>query len=129
MKKILSIVSVAAVAFAMTSCSDFLDKEIQGYATDENYYDTQYKMQTVLNAAYDVLQSDKYWDQEWRFGEGMGDNVRNTDEGLSSQMGQLVLFRFTTSNTWILQRWEVNYEGIHRANQVIAKFNRIKLST
>ena len=129
MKKILSIVSVAAVAFAMTSCSDFLDKEIQGYATDENYYDTQYKMQTVLNAAYDVLQSDKYWDQEWRFGEGMGDNVRNTDEGLSSQMGQLVLFRFTTSNTWILQRWEVNYEGIHRANQVIANINRIKLST
>lgn len=129
MKKILSLVSVIVAALTLSSCSDFLDKEIQGYATDENYYDTQYKMQTALNAAYDILQSDGYWDQEWRFGEGMGDNVRNVDEGLASQMGQLVLFRFTTSNTWILQRWQVNYKGIHRANQVIANINRVKLST
>ncbi len=113
----------------LTSCSDFLDKEIQGVATDENYYDTEYKMQTVLNAAYDVLQSDDYWNQEWRFGEGMGDNVRDVDEGLSSQGGQLVMFRFTTSNTWILQRWQVNYEGIHRANQVIYNIDKVKIST
>lgn len=129
MKKIFYITSLAIASLMMVSCSDFLDKEIEGYATDENYYDTEYKMQTVLNAAYDVLQSDAYWDQEWRFGEGMGDNVVNTDEGLSSQMGQLVLFRFTTSNTWILQRWQVNYKGIHRANQVIANIDRVKLST
>ncbi len=129
MKKIFSIVSIAVAAMAMTSCSDFLDKEIQGYATDENYYNTRHKMQTALTATYDILQSDAYWDQEWRFGEGMGDNVRNTDEGLSSQMGQLVLFRFTTSNTWILQRWDVNYKGIHRANQVIANIDKVKLST
>ncbi len=120
---------IAVAAMAMTSCSDFLDKEIQGYATDENYYNTKHKMQTALTATYDILQSDAYWDQEWRFGEGMGDNIRNVDEGLASQMGQLVLFRFTTSNTWILQRWNVNYKGIHRANQVIANIDKVELST
>ena len=52
-----------------------------------------------------------------------------TDEGLASQMGQLVMFRFNTSNTWIRQRWEVNYRGIHRANQVIANIDRVKTST
>lgn len=114
---------------SMASCSDFLDKEITGNATDQTYYDTPYKIQSALDAVYDVLQSDSYNDQEWRFGEAMADNVLGTDEGLASQMGQLVMFRFNTSNTWIRQRWEVNYKGIHRANQVIANIDRVKLST
>jgi len=114
---------------ALCGCSDFLDKDVDGYATDKNYYDTQYKMQTALNAAYDVLQSDSYNDQEWRFGEACGDDVIGTDEGLSSHMGQLVNFRFNTSNSWIRQRWEINYNGIHRANQVIYNIGRVKIST
>ncbi|MBQ8046878.1 MAG: RagB/SusD family nutrient uptake outer membrane protein [Prevotella sp.] len=129
MKKIFFCLSIVSVLFALTSCDDFLDKEITGNPTDETYYDTQYKMQSALDAVYDVLQSDSYNDQEWRFGEAMGDNVLDVDEGLASQMGQLVLFRFNTSNTWILQRWQVNYKGIHRANQVIANINKVKISS
>lgn len=125
------ILKLAAVALGAmtTACNDFLDKEITGNATDLTYYDTPYKMQSALDAVYDVLQSDSYNDQEWRFGEAMADNVLGTDEGLASQMGQLVNFRFNTSNTWIRQRWEVNYRGIHRANQVIANINRVEIST
>lgn len=130
MKKLIYSISLALAAVAiLSSCEDFLDKEVTGNPTDENYYDTQYKMQSALDAVYDKLQSDAYNDQEWRFGEAMGDNVFGTDEGISSQMGQLVNFRFTTSNTWILQRWEVNYQGIHRANQVIANMDKVKIST
>ena len=128
MKNIIYKVSIAACALSLTACSDFLDKEVKGNATEETFYDTQYKMQSALDATYDVLQSDAYNDQEWRFGEGMGDNVFDSDEGRSSQMGQLVNFIFTTSNTWILQRWQVNYKGIHRANQVIYNINRVRIS-
>lgn len=128
MNKLLYKISVLAMAFSMTACDDFLDKDVLGNATDENYYDTRYKMQSALDAAYDELQSDEYNDQEWRFGEAMGDNVFGTDEGLSSQMGQLVNFRFNTSNTWILQRWRVNYKGIHRANQVIYNIHRVRIT-
>lgn len=119
----------ATVAVSLVSCNDFLDKEVKGYATDKSFYDTQYKMQSALDAAYDVLQSDAYNDQEWRFGEGMSDNVFDRDEGTSTQMGQLVNFIFNTSNTWILQRWNVNYKGIHSANQVIYNIDRVKIST
>lgn len=119
----------AAVAVSLVSCNDFLDKEVKGYATDKSFYDTQYKMQSALDAAYDVLQSDAYNDQEWRFGEGMSDNVFDRDEGTSTQMGQLVNFIFNTSNTWILQRWNINYKGIHSANQVIYNIDRVKIST
>lgn len=129
MNKILS--KLAVTGFAMltfSACSDFLDKEVNGYATDENFYNTKYKMQSALDAVYDVLQSDSYNDQEWRFGEACGDDVIGTDEGLTSHMGQLVNFRFNTSNSWIKSRWDVNYYGINRANQVIYNINRVKIS-
>lgn len=128
-KTLIKITLGVACLMSFTACNDFLDKDVEGYATDKNFYDTQYKMQSALDAAYDVLQSDSYNDQEWRFGEAMGDNVYDTDEGTSSQMGQLVNFIFSTSNTWILQRWDVNYKGIHRANQVIYNIDRVRIST
>ena len=113
----------------LASCGDFLSQDVIGYATDSTFYNTQYKMQSALDATYDELQSDEYNDQEWRFGEGMGDNVYDSDEGTSSQMGQLVNFIFSTSNAWILQRWRVNDKGIHRANQVIYNIHRVKITT
>jgi hypothetical protein len=112
----------------LAGCSDFLDKEVLGNSTDENFYDTQYKLQAALNAAYDVLQTDVFNECEWRFGEACADDVWGDDEGLSSQMGQLVQFRFNTSNEWIQKRYEINYKGVHRANQVIANARRVRLS-
>ncbi len=114
---------------SLAGCSDFLDKEVEGYSTDKNFYDTQYKMQSALDAAYDVLQTDQLNNSDWRFGEACGDDVIGTDEGLSSEMGQLVNFRFNNSNSWILKRWQIYYKGVHRANQVIYNIDRVHLST
>lgn len=111
-----------------TACEDFLDKEVLGNSTDENYYDTQYKLQTALNASYDILQMDLFNECEWRFGEATADDVWGSDEGLASQMGQLVHFRFNTSNEWIANRYAINYKGIHRVNQVIANAHKVQLS-
>ena len=38
-----------AVCF-LTGCEDFLNKDVLGYSTDENFYDTQYKLESALNA-------------------------------------------------------------------------------
>ena len=113
----------------LTGCNDFLEKEVLGSSTNENFYDTQYKLQAALNAGYDVLQMDLFNECDLRFGEACGDNVVGSDEGLSGQLGQLVHFRFNTSNTWIRDRYEVNYIGINRVNQVIANAHRVQLST
>lgn len=112
----------------LAGCNDFLDKDVLGNSTDENFYDTQYKLQAALNATYDVLQMDLFNECEWRFGDACADDVWGSDEGLASQMGQLVQFRFNTSNEWIQNRYTINYKGIHRANQVIANAHKVKLS-
>lgn len=120
---------LASGSTLLTGCDDFLTKEVVGNNTDENFYDTRYKLQASLNAAYDILQTDALQDTDWRFGEALGDHVIGTDEGLSGHMGQLVHFRFNTSNTLIRNRWVIYYKGIHRVNQVIANIDRARLTT
>ena len=120
--------ALVLVAVALTGCDDFLDKGVLGYSTNENFYDTKYKLQAALNATYDVLQSDKFTSSEWRFGDALGDDMKGGDESLASQQGQLAHFRFSTSNIYIKERWEVNYAGIHRANQVIANAHRVRIT-
>lgn len=116
------------LALTATGCNDFLDQPIAGNSTDENFYDTQYKLQSALNATYDILQSDAMIDTDWRFGEACADNVNGSDEGMGSDMGQLVNFRFNPSNTLIKNRWEIYYKGVHRVNQVIANIHRCRMA-
>lgn len=120
---------LAFFAFLLSGCSDFLEKEVLGSSTSDNFYNTTYKLQKALNATYDILQTDMYNDSEWIFGEACGDDVSSAEEGGSSQIGQLVNFKFNTSNEWILNRYQVNYKGISRANQVIANAHRVKLAS
>ncbi|MFV0391789.1 MAG: RagB/SusD family nutrient uptake outer membrane protein [Paludibacteraceae bacterium] len=121
------VLSITVVGF-FNSCDDFLTKEVKGYSTDENYYTTTYQLQTALNATYDVLQMDLFNECEWRFGDACADDIWGNDEGLSGQMGQLVHFRFNTSNEWIANRYSINYKGVHRANQVIANAHKVGLA-
>ena len=118
----------AAMLLSVTACSDFLTVDVDGYSTDQNGYNTQYKLQAALNATYDILQTDQFNSCDWRFGEATADDVWGNDEGLSTQMGQLVNFRFDTNNEWVKSRYEINYKGIHRANQVIAHASEVVLS-
>ncbi len=129
MNKILfKILALSFVSIYLAGCNDFLDQDVLGNSTAENFYDTQYKLQAALNATYDVLQMDLFNECEWRFGEACADDVWGGDEGLASQMGQLVQFRFNTSNEWIQNRYVINYKGVHRANQVIANAHKVKLA-
>ena len=77
-------------------------------------------MQLGVNAIYSALHKADYQNSEWLFGEGCGDNVTplvGLDKG--DHRAQLMRFDFATNNDWILKRWNANYQGIYRANQVI----------
>ncbi len=113
----------------ITGCSDFLEEEPLASSSKENYYRTPYQLQEALNGVYDLLQSNLYNNCEWIFGEACGDDVLGNDEYSANQIAELVNFRYNTSNTWILNRYTVNYRGINRANQVIANVNKVKLAS
>ncbi len=130
-KKVLGIFAVAVMAagssVTLAGCDDFLDEPVVGNPLEENSYDTRYKLQSALNSAYDKLACETMQDSDWRFGEATADDMAGNDEGLTSHMGQLVNFRFNTSNPLILDRWTVYYQAIHRVNQVIANVDRCRV--
>ena len=64
-----AILALGAGALALTGCNDFLDQEVLGNNTADNFYDTKYKLQSALNATYDILQTDALNNSDWRFGE------------------------------------------------------------
>ncbi|MDD3322879.1 MAG: RagB/SusD family nutrient uptake outer membrane protein [Paludibacter sp.] len=121
--------SITCSLFAFYGCTDYLNKEVLGYSTLDNYYQTPYQLQEALNGTYNILQSDLFMNTEWIFGEACSDDVIGNDESTTDQISQLVNFNFTPSNTWILNRYTVNYQGISRANQVIANVNKVKLAS
>lgn len=121
------ILFLSAIAGLLTSCSGFLEKELQGNPNKDNYYRTTYQLQEALNAVYDILQSNSYNNCEWIFGEACGDDVVGNDESTANQISELVNFRFSTSNSWIRDRYTINYKGINRANQVIANAHNVVL--
>lgn len=111
------------------SCDDFLNTELQGEYDGNEFYNTTYQLQVGLDAVYDILQSNNYNNCEWIFGEACGDDVIGNDESTTNQISEIVNFQFNTSNTWIRDRYTINYKGINRANQVIHGAQRVKLST
>ena len=65
MKKIIVRIQVLVFAIlSLTACSDFLEKDVTGESDANDYYDTKYKLQSALNAVYDVLQSDEFTENE-----------------------------------------------------------------
>lgn len=130
MNNIFSKISVLTTALMLLAgCSDFLDKDVKGYSLGTEYPQSKYQAQTLLDATYDILQTDQMMLSDWVFGDATSDDGNDADESLASDFGQLVQFRFNASNPYISARYEIYYKGIHRANQVIANINKVKLTT
>ncbi|MEO1383735.1 MAG: RagB/SusD family nutrient uptake outer membrane protein, partial [Bacteroidota bacterium] len=123
MKRInLYILSLFIIGLLQSGCQDFLSVEPVGNVNTEEFYKTLNDLQLGLNATYNVLGTDRYQKSEWLFGEGCGDDaIRTVSMSPSGDEGRLVQFTFTPRNQWIFNRWQINYEGIFRANWVISK--------
>lgn len=124
----LFILFLMAISIVLTSCKDFLNEPYRNGSEYSTYYNTIYKMQEVLNSAYNVLQSDKFVESEWVFGEACGDDVTSAGEGGTGTRADLVNFKFNTNNVYIKNRWDINYQGIHYVNQVIYNAHKVELT-
>lgn len=124
MKKYILIV---LVVFAVIGCKDYFEPEYTGNITEEDYYDNLNNLRFGLNAVYNVLQSKDYQVSELLFGEACSDNVWTSQDVSTGAVYDIVNFTFDTDNSYILQRYQVNYQGINKANQVIRSVERVKV--
>ncbi|MEA4937580.1 MAG: RagB/SusD family nutrient uptake outer membrane protein [Paludibacter sp.] len=109
-----------------SSCEDFFYPGQTGLIKSDEFYKDLNNLRIGLNSVYNVVQSKDYQVSEVLFGEAMSDNSWNMQDVEIDEAGQLVNFQFNTDNPFILKRYQVNYTGINKANQVIRSAPYVK---
>lgn len=126
MKAINKIFLLLAVVFTLASCEDYFNPEYTGNISEEDYYDNMNNLRFGMNAVYNVLQSKDYQISELLFGEAVSDNMWTSQDVTTGAVYDLVNFTFDTDNSYILTRYQINYKGINKANQVIRSIPVVK---
>ena len=121
--KIISILIFLTIA---TSCKDFLEVDLAGKSSEENFYSTINEQQLALNAAYTVLRTADFQNTLSFIGDAMSDDfiyqastyTNFGDEGLKLQN-----FNITSENSWVRTWYNINYTGIYKTNQLLSHIN------
>ncbi len=120
------VIPIIVILSALSACEKFLEVEIKGKSTEENFYSTINDLQLSLNAAYAVLRSSDFQNSLAFIGDAMSDdfiyqasNYTNFgDDGLKLQN-----FNITADNNWVKNWYTVNYTGIYKTNQLLNHIN------
>lgn len=126
MKKYITSLAVAAAALLCGSCSDFLDKE-PDFLTPENYYKNPEQVQSALNGVYNRL-----IDPNGRmYSKALYSYFSISDEFFykSISINNIRVMQFDAASLDIGRFWEVLYEGVNRANYLIAYADASALTT
>lgn len=125
MKKYISALAIAA-AMLTSSCSDFLDKE-PDFLSPSGYYRTPAQIESALNGVYNRL-----IDPNGRmYSKGLYSYLAISDEAFykNISINNIRVMQFDAGHLDIGRFWEVLYEGVSRANYLIAYVDEESLET
>ncbi|WP_343702566.1 RagB/SusD family nutrient uptake outer membrane protein [Chitinophaga sp.] len=113
--------SIICSSLLLASCGKLLDTKPTDFLTTESYYTTEEQLRYALNGVYDRLgASELYGDKmSWTYNS-------STDESYQRSMPSVgvTVNSYETSSSDINNFWRVCYEGIERANVLLASINR-----
>ena len=109
----------------LCSCEKFLDTTPTDFITPDNYYTTEAQMQTALNGVYDILSDDRVYGSYLTYWL-----TSSTDETYqnSANANNTVLYRYGSDDTYVTNFWMALYEGIERANLLLANINKPEMN-
>lgn len=123
MKKIFFLI---LILFTLYGCEDFLDVDVKGKSTEENFYSTINELQLSLNAVYAVLKSEDFQKSLAFVGDVLSDDFiyQSTSYADYGDDGQkLQNFNIAADNQWVKKWYTINYRGIYKANQLLGHIN------
>lgn len=118
--------AAAAAAVLLPGCSDFLDVPPVNAPIVSTFYQTEDDLELAVNAAYSSLANTSLY--KWGMHlqrEVISDDVGTPEAGLQDAAN----FNFKADNADIGGMWNSLYQGIFRANLVIANYNDVKKSS
>lgn len=109
----------------LTSCDDFLDKEVITEYNSEQLFSTEQGAETVLNGLYAKLAGPGYYGSSWH-------GMVNPHSGrmFSNQVitADATSLNCSTNNRWLEDLWPAMYGTIEQANIVIYNMDNSNLS-
>lgn len=124
MKARIIIAIAAAAVLSATSCEKFLEENLKGGYSAENYYTTPGKAEMAVNAIYNSL----YGNILWMFGDvASDDSVKGGSDGDQPQINEIDDFTATADHGNIGTFWQDTYETITRANNAIDAISKMGL--
>jgi hypothetical protein len=112
-------IMVTAIAVTFTACEDFLDKVPISQSTVGNAYNTASDAEAALIGAYDTFQQEYYiWDNVI-FSDVISDN--HYAGGDNPEVFAAEDLNLTPTNGRLFTNWSQLYNGIAKANVVLAK--------
>lgn len=122
MKKLLIAVTLTGVLF--TSCKKILDQKPQTSLDATTAFTTKEGVQAGLIGIYDALQSGNYYGLRYfAFADLYADNISHT--GTFPSFAQIANKQILADNVEVSNMWNTIYNGINRANNVIASAAKI----
>lgn len=117
MNKNIYILGIILIAVTWTSCDDFLNTELKGEYSSDNYYNSEQNAIMAVNAIYNSL----YGNTLWIFGDVASDDaVKGGNAGDQADINAINDFSAKSDNGVLNTYWKSAYETISRANNAIA---------
>lgn len=116
------------IAIVAGGCDSFVDKSPISNPSRANFYETQEDFETALAGAYDALQQEgTFSNNYWMLFEMRGDNTdQGPDQtGLAQKIALLNQFEETTTNELVQQAWIDTYDGIERCNIILDQLENL----
>ncbi len=114
--------ALLVLALVLGGCDSFVDKSPISNPSRATFYETQEDFETALAGAYDALQKEgTFSNNYWVLFEMRGDNTdQGPDQtGLAQKIALLNQFEETTTNELVQQSWIDTYDGIERCNIIL----------
>ena len=119
MKTIIKILS-AFVLVLSSSCSDFLDEDLQGTYSNATFYKTEAHAFLAIAGIYNAAAFVSTDNKLWVFGDVASDDAtKGGGAGDQSDIQFIDEFNYSRSNGVIDRIWKRYYEGISRANYLL----------
>ena len=122
-------VLIAGVLIVLSSCSDFLDKPLQGQLTQEKFPVSASDALLATNSVYNTLRINLYHQGLFPILDIMSDDGRkgsNPDDAAST-VGPYDRFEHIPTEGNLSRWWNTLYEGVKRANVVIQQVPSIPM--
>ena len=122
-KYINTVVTAAAIGVLVIGCSKFLDKQPMGVESNATFFKNKDQAIKATTAVYDAT-AWRYSQEisEWFLGDICSDDAEKGGENAAdwAELQQLKEFRANAGNSICFYRWSELYQGVYRANLVIA---------